>query len=218
MSDQIVARENMVAGQIRTNKVTDHRIVDALRAVPRERFVPEGRAGVAYVDEDVEIAPGRFMMEPLVLARLLQAGDVGPDDVVLDVGCGNGYSSVVLSHLAAAVVSLEEDGNLAERAGELVAELQADKAVVVTGNLAEGHAEQAPYDVIFLNGSVDQIPDDLSRQLADGGRLVAVVNEGPVGTATLFQQSDGVLLGTPLFEASTSPLPGFEMERGFVFQ
>ncbi len=217
MSDLSIARVNMVEGQIRTNKVTDRRIVEAMAAVPREKFVSKLLAGVAYIDEDIPIAPDRYLLEPMVFARLLQAAAIGPDDVVLDIGCGTGYSAAILAHLAAAVVALENDQGLADGAIEKLAELGADNVAVVSGKLSKGFPDQGPYDVVVINGSVERIPENIVSQVSNGGRIVAVINESGIGRATLMRVQDGQIAGIPLFETSVPSLPGFGQARGFVF-
>lgn len=218
MTDFAAARANMVECQVRPNKVTDSRLLAAMAAVPRERFVPEGLAGHAYVDDDIAVAPGRYLMEPMVLARLLQAAAIEDGDVVLDIGCATGYSTAILARLAATVVALESDEALAETAIELLTGLDADNSAVVGGEHAAGYAAQAPYDVIVLEGAVEQVPEALGEQLAEGGRLVAVVTGGGrVGKATLMLRVRGVLSSRILFDAAVPPLPGFAIERGFVF-
>lgn len=218
MIDFAAARTNMVTNQVRPNKVTDDRVLAALAAVPRERFVPEAMAGNAYVDEDILVAAGRYLMEPMVLARLLQAAAIEPDDVVLDIGCATGYSAAVLAQLAATVVALECDDTMAETAIDLLTGLKADSSAVVTGDLAAGYPGQAPYDVIVLEGAVDVVPQAMTGQLGECGRLVAVItNGGRVGKATLMRRSHGVVSSSVLFDAAIPPLPGFENEPGFVF-
>ena len=218
MTDFAAARANMVECQVRPNKVTDSRLLAAMASVPRERFVPEGLVGHAYVDDDIAVAPGRYLMEPMVLARLLQAAAIEPGDVVLDIGCATGYSTAILARLAATVVALESDEALAETAIELLTGLDADNSAVVVGEHAAGYAAQAPYDVIVLEGAVEQVPEALGEQLVEGGRLVAVVTGGGrVGKATLMLRVRGALSGRVLFDAAVSPLPGFAVERGFVF-
>lgn len=217
MFDTAPARLNMVEGQIRTNKVTDRRIVDAMAAVPREMFVPKSLKGVAYIDQAIRIASDRYLMEPMVLARLLQAADIGPEAVVLDLGCGTGYSTAILARLAAAVVALESDSTLADTATENLTELQADNTAVVTGKLPEGCPDQGPYDVAVIEGAIEQVPPAIIEQMAEGGRVVAVVNQDGIGRATLFIRQGDNLSGNVLFEAAVPPLPGFGRERGFVF-
>ena len=192
MTDHAAARRNMVSGQIRTNRVTDERLIDAMEEIPREHFVPHAKRGIAYVDEDVEIAPGRYLMEPMVLARLVQEANVAAEDVVLDIGCGTGYATAVMSRLAGTVIALDVDGALAAEAERTLSAVGADNAIVVTGPLAEGYASQAPYDVMLLGGAVDHLPQALADQLAEGGRIVGVLREaGGVGQATLWARHRG---------------------------
>ena len=217
MADFAVARQNMVLSQLEPNQVTDPSVTEAMASVPREAFVPSHLAGVAYVDEDLEIAPGRYVIEPVVLARMLQAADIKPGDLVLDIGCGTGYSTAVLARLAATVVALENESDLAARATETLARLAVDNAAVVTGPLALGMAAQGPYDVIVLQGAIPDLPAALGEQLADDGRLVAVTGSGGTGKATLFGRHDGVISGAILFDAGIPPLPGFEQPDEFIF-
>ncbi|MSP67431.1 MAG: protein-L-isoaspartate O-methyltransferase [Alphaproteobacteria bacterium] len=213
-----IARQNMVSGQLRTNRVTDAGVLAAMGSMPREQYVADPFKGVAYVDEDVPLGGGRYLMEPMVFGRLLQAAAIRDSDVVLDVGAATGYSSAVIARCAAAVVALESDAALAARARGLLADGGVDNAVVVEGGLAAGHPSQAPYDVIVIEGSVEAVPDGLTRQLAEGGRLVAVVGSaGAVGKATLMLNAGGVVSGRVLFEAAIEPLSGFARAPAFVF-
>ena len=218
MSDFAAARFNMVENQIRPNGVTDARVLEAMADVPRERFVPKKLQDAAYLDEDLAIADGRFLMEPAVFARLVQAAAITPDDLVLDVGCGTGYSTAVLARLAASVVAVESDPQLVERASALLAELDADNAAAVEAPLEAGYPKQAPYDAIVLGGAVDEAPRALTDQLAEGGRLVAVVTGGSaVGRGEVVLRLHGALSRRVLFDAAVPPLPEFRVERGFVF-
>ncbi len=218
MVDFAAARSNMVESQIRTNKVTDPHLLDAFQTTPRERFVPEPLRGIAYIDEDVALGGERFMMEPMVLAKLLQAARPGPGDVALDLGCGSGYATAILSRLVATVVALEVDAGLAAAANQTLDELEIDNAVVVEGRLAEGYPKQAPYNVILLNGAVSEVPLAIADQLAEGGRLVTVVSVGAgLGRATLMRRDSGVISSRILCDAAVPVLPGFEAAPGFVF-
>ena len=218
MIDHAAARRNMVTGQIMTNRVTDERLIDAMAEIPRERFVPHAKRGVAYVDEDVEIASGRYLMEPMVLARLLQEADITANDMVLDVGCGTGYASAVMARLAATVIALDVDEALAAEAESALSVVGADNAIVVTGPLAEGYEQQAPYDVILVGGAVDHLPQAVADQLAEAGRIVGVVREpGGLGQATLWARHRGALSSRSLFEATLPPLPGISRPISFEF-
>jgi protein-L-isoaspartate(D-aspartate) O-methyltransferase len=216
-------RQSMVDSQIRPNDVTDLRIIGAMLDVPRERFVPASRADLAYLDDDLPVndpASGgtpRFLMEPMILAKLIQALDLSERDRVLDVGCATGYSAALLRQLAAEVVALESDSELADAARRTFGELGMTNVRVVNGPLANGAPEAGPFDAILLNGSVEMVPSKLLDQLAEGGRLVAAVRNGPPGRATLFLRSGGAVSNRPLFDAGVPVLPGFEVPRGFVF-
>jgi protein-L-isoaspartate(D-aspartate) O-methyltransferase len=210
----------MVESQLRTNKVTDRRLLDAFETIPRELFVPEPLRGIAYIDEDVALGGNRFVMEPRVLARLLQEAQPGPDDVALDLGCGSGYATAILSRLVATVVALEDDAALAAAANRTLEKLEIDNAVVVEGRLNEGYPRQAPYNVILLGGAVSEVPPAIADQLAEGGRLVTVVSAGAgagLGRATLMRRDGGTVSSRVLYDASVPVLPGFEAAPGFVF-
>ncbi len=218
MVDFATARLNMVESQIRPNKVTDPHLLDAFETIPRERFVPEPLRGIAYIDEDVALGGERYVMEPMVLAKLLQAARPGPEDVALDLGCGSGYATAILSRLVATVVALEADAGLAATAIRTLDELEIDNAVVVEGPLAEGYPRQAPYNIILLGGAVAEVPAAIAGQLAEGGRLVTVVSVGAgLGRATLMQRDGGVISSRILCDAAVPVLPGFEAAPGFVF-
>ncbi len=217
-TDFATARVNMVEGQIRPNKVTDFRVVDAFLSIPREEFVPKALRGIAYVDEDIQVSPGRFLMEPMVLARLLQEARVGEKDMVLDVGGATGYSAAVIGRLAATVVALESDPTLVAQANETFQRMGIDNALAVQGPLEAGWPNQGPYDLIILQGSVVQVPQVLLDQLAEGGRLVGVVNEDArIGYARLYQKLGGKVSHRPLFDAAVRKLPGFEPKPTFQF-
>jgi protein-L-isoaspartate(D-aspartate) O-methyltransferase len=222
MIDFAAARRMMVDGQVRTNDVTDLRIIAAMQDVARERFVPAAKSSIAYLDRDVPLggAPGRamrYLLKPMVLAKLLQIAEIGDTDLVLDVGCTTGYSSALLAELAESVVALEEDAELAATARRLLADHGAANVEVVTGPLAAGWPAAAPYDVIVLNGACEVVPRALLAQLDDGGRLVGVAGAGPDAKAMLYRSVHGHVSGRPVFDAMAPLLPGFAAPVEFVF-
>ncbi len=218
MTDFAAARHNMIEGQIRTNKVTDPALLDALAALPREQFVPAERRSAAYVDEDLRLGGDRYIMEPMVLARLLQVAEPTRTDVALDVGCGTGYATALLARVTATAIGLESDAALARTARDTLARLAIDNAIVAEGKLADGHPKHGPYDIILVNGAVETFPQALLDQLAEGGRLVGVRRPGPgPGAAVLMLKRHGAVAGRTLFEASTPYLTGFAPKPRFVF-
>lgn len=215
--DFAAARRNMLDSQIRPNRVTDERLIDALATVPREEFVPKDLRGVAYVDEDIPLGNGRYLMEPMVMARLMQAAAPAPGDLALIIGCGTGYAAAVLSHLVGAVVAVDGNAGLVQQATKTLTGMGNDTVAVIEGPLANGCPEQAPFDVIFFNGAVAEIPQNVSAQLADGGRLVAVVAGKAIGKATLTTRRRDIFTSREIFDAATPLLPEFERKSAFVF-
>ena len=209
--DAELARNLMVDGQLRPNKVTDRRILDTMRALPREAFVPAAKASRAYIDDDLPLTAKRVLMRPLVLARLIQLARPHPGETALVVGSGTGYAAALLAACGVQVTALEEDATLialARHALTLVAPQRSGAISIVEGKLAEGHAEGAPYDLILIDGAVRAIPPVIGRQVAATGRLVTVIaREGGSGVAVLAEPSTGGLRTQPAFDANTSLLP-----------
>ena len=208
----------MIESQLRPNKVTDARVLDAFASIRRELFVPEHLKPVAYIDEDLPIGANRHLTEPTVAARLLQAATVKFNDAVLIVGAGTGYEAALVAKLARTVVALEADPDLARRARAALVEHSIASVSVVEGPLAQGCRARAPYDVIFFSGAVAEVPPDIALQLCEGGRLLAAIRPAnAVGRATLITRTGGVLARRVLFDAATPLLPGFAKKPGFVF-
>jgi len=220
MTDFSQSRRKMVDNQLRTNDVTDHRILDAMELVPRERFVPASKRVVAYIDEDLPVdtaESGRVLMKPHIFGKLVQLAEIRADDVVLVVGAATGYSTAVVSKLAASVVALEENEDLAKTATEVLDDLGIENAVVVEGPLVSGYASEGPYDVVLVDGAVETLPDALLDQVKSDGRLAVVEGRGGAGAAKLYQKSDEAVSSRFGFNASVGALPGFDKAAEFEF-
>ena len=207
----------MVDSQVRPHDVTDLRIIAALCDVPRELFVPPAQRALAYLDAEVRVAGNRALLKPMVFAKLLQAAALTETDRVLDAGCATGYSSAVIGKLAASVVALEEDSALARTADETLAPLRFANVSVATGPLTAGWPQDAPYDAILIEGAIEIVPDALIAQLKEGGRLLAVIGNMPMGKAALYRKVGGHVTVVPLFDATAPLLPGFVKPAAFVF-
>lgn len=215
MTDFAAQRENMVESQVRPNGVTDRRILDAMAHVAREDFVPESRRGVAYMDEDVDLGGGRFLIEAMAFAKLLQLAEVKPGDKILLVGAGMGYGAAIAARLAGKVVALEQ-APLVSALRDNVAAI--GNVAVAEGKLADGARALGPYDAIIIEGRVGEVPDALLSQLAGGGRLVAVAGEREVAKAEVITVTGKAVSRKAAFDASIAALPGFEKKKpAFVF-
>jgi protein-L-isoaspartate(D-aspartate) O-methyltransferase len=215
MTDFATARRMMVDGQVRTADVTDLRILAAMQEVPRERFVPQASAALAYLDLDLPVGAGRCLIKPMVLGKLLQEADIKATDRVLDVGCATGYAAAILARLAANVVALEQDAALAQAAKSALSGMP--NVTVMTGPLADGWRQGAPYDVILLEGTTEVTPKALCGQLSDGGRLLCIQGRAPATKATLYVRSGADTGARPIFDAAAPVLPGFVKPPAFAF-
>ena len=213
MTDFAAARRHMVDSQVRTNDVTDLRVLSALDEVPRERFLPPSAAALAYLDLDVPIGNSRRLLKPMVLAKLLQAAGLHAGDRVLDVGSGTGYSAAVIARIASQVVALEQETALSRiGSGALPSNVR-----VVSGPLTNGWVQEAPYDAIVVEGSTEVVPQTLCQQLKDGGRLVCVLGSRPSSKGMLYRRSGDEVGGRPIFDAWAAVLPGFAKKPVFAF-
>lgn len=221
MSDFATARQKMVDGQVRPSDVTDIRILDAMLAVPREAFLPPALRKMAYLDMDIDLgssrAAKRYLIKPVVIARMLQAAGISPTDNVLVVGCATGYAAAVVSRLAGQVTATESDATLAADAGASLTMLGYGNVVVESGSPAEGCISNAPYDVIVIDGATEIEPNGLYRQLAPNGRLVGVFATSSPQRAVLVARSHDDFGSRPLFDATVPILPGLERPAAFVF-
>ncbi|HTJ58043.1 MAG TPA: protein-L-isoaspartate O-methyltransferase [Devosiaceae bacterium] len=220
MIDFVAARKKMVENQLRTTSITDRRLLSVMAQVPREIFVPEARRELAYIDE-AHVLPAsgepRYLPAPAPFGRLVQLARINTDDAVLDLGCGTGYSTAVLAELAVRVVAVESDVALAEEARRNLASLGLDNAQIVQGPIEAGAPSEGPFDVIILDGAVEVVPEGLFGQLAEGGRLVALVRQGAAAVAHLFVRSGADVAGKAEFNTTLPPLPAGKAPREFVF-
>jgi len=219
MTDFALARRNMVDGQLRPNRVTNAQLLAVVGELPRERFLPDALKSVAYSDEDVPLGNGRYLMEPMVLARLIQTLQADTKDTALVVASGRGYGAALLARLVKSVVAIEGDAGLAGSSDQTIKALELENITLVTGQPEAGAPQSGPYDVILIEGAVRQIPKAILDQLAEGGRLVTVLAGAPgaLGVAQLVVKEGGVTSGRPLFDAGTPVLPGFAPPARFTF-
>ena len=207
----------MVDTQVRPSDVTKFPIIDAMLNVPREDFVQPDSREIAYVEDQLPVAPGRTMLEPRTLAKVLDALAIELSDVALVVAPGLGYSAAIVSRMADVVIAVEEDETLAKEAEATLSEGGFDNAVVLSGPHAEGAAQHGPYDVILSEGGLATRPEALEAQLRDGGRIAAVFMSGALGVVRIGSKIDGQVVWRDAFNASAPLLAGFEVEQGFVF-
>ena len=219
MTDYATYRRKMIESQLRPNQVLDTVVLAAFGEVPRERFVPAELASCAYIDDSVPVGTGRYLTEPTAAARLVQAVGLTATSSVLVVGAATGYLAAVVARLAANVVALECDAELAARARATLGELGIGNVTVVTGDFSAGWPQSAPYDVILCDGGVAKVPQPLCDQLVEGGRLGAVItrNDGTVGQGVLMLKTHGTVSRRALFDAVTPLLPGLGPQPAFVF-
>ena len=213
------ARKTMVDCQLRPSKVTDQFILDAFMTIPREDFVGKQQRALAYVDEDLPVSGGRCLMEPMVLARLLQALEIRPDDSVLIVGAGCGYGTAVAAKLAGSVIAIETRASLVDKAQDVLVSIGIDNAAIVKSRLVDGYPEEGPYDRILIEGGVETVPDSLLKQLTPKGRLAAIYRKPshPVGVASVWTRSGKEFTRTPLFDARVPNLDEFNAKVEFSF-
>jgi protein-L-isoaspartate(D-aspartate) O-methyltransferase len=217
MPDFEACREVMVDTQVRPSDVTRLPIIEAFLAVPREEFVPVNLREAAYIGENLPLGPGRTILEPRTFAKMLEAVDLGPGDLVLDLGCGLGYSAAVMARMADAVAAVEEIDGMASEALATLAEQGVDNVVVETAPLTDGAPQHGPYDAIVIEGAVEQIPGTILDQLKEGGRIVALFAEGKLGVARIGYKIEGAVSWRFLFNASAPVLPGFARAPEFEF-
>lgn len=221
INDYTAARAQMVDCQVRTSDVTSHSLLKAMLSVPKEAFVPDHLAELAYIDDDLSLAKmggeGRYLMAAASFAKMAQHLDVQPEDVMLVVGSGSGYSAAVFSQMANSVVAIEQDEALVAASTERLSQHGFDNVVVLEQALAEGYPKEGPYDAIFVEGSIEFLPDAILDQLAENGRLICVLGAGNAAMAQVCEKRDGLVSRRDVMNCSVKPLPGFERLEEFVF-
>jgi len=212
------ARNCMVDSQIRPNRVADPRILSAMRRLPRERFLPSNVWALAYSDEDVPLGNGRFVLEPMVLAKLLQAANLRDNERVLVVGAGTGYGAAVLAACGCRVTALEEDAALLEIARRVLP-AEAPDVTVVSGPLGAGWPANGPYDLILIEGAVPALPAALAEQIQrESGRILAAIHtEGRITQAVIAEATAFGMGISPLFDCATAPIPSLRKAPLFAF-
>lgn len=216
MIDYQERRTMMVDTQVRPNDVAKYNVIAAMLEIPREEFVPDSRRDVAYVGENIELARGRVLLEPRTIAKMIDTLDLQPTELVLNLAAGYGYTAAVLGRLAQAVVAVEEDPEMAAEATRRLAMIGADNVAVVPGPLAAGHAAEAPYDAILIEGGIEELSGPLAAQLAEGGRIIALFDDEGVGVVRSGVKLDGAITWRYAFNAGAPVLPGFRRIREFT--
>jgi protein-L-isoaspartate(D-aspartate) O-methyltransferase len=210
-------RDAMVDSQIHTADVTDRRLLKALRSLPRQNFMPKSKSALAYADTEVEVAAGRWMMRPRDLSMLIHAAAIEPDELVLNLASARGYAAAVMSRLAETVVCVEANETLVKKSSDALADAGCDNAAVIAGDPKDGAPGQGPFDVIFVEGAVEEPPRAWFDQLKDGGRLAVVIGKGRIGKATIFTRSGSTIGQRVIFDSTPRLVPGFRKDAGFVF-
>ncbi|RJE87875.1 protein-L-isoaspartate O-methyltransferase family protein [Paracoccus onubensis] len=215
MIDFAARRTMMVDTQVRPNDVTKFPVIEAMLAIPREEFVPPSLRDVAYSGENLTVGEGRVMLEPRTLAKLVDMLDIEPDDLVLDIASGYGYSAAVIARMSEAVVAIEDDTDMAQEAEKRLADAGVFNVAALHGDLTEGNARQGPYDVILIEGAVEEVPETILDQLKEGGRIGAIFMEGSLGVARIGHRLNGRINWRYAFNAHAPVLRAFTKERGF---
>ncbi|WP_417247390.1 protein-L-isoaspartate O-methyltransferase family protein [Celeribacter sp.] len=216
MPDFTQLRTTMVDTQVRPSDVTKFPIIEAMLTVPRENFVPEEKRAAAYVGDHVDLGNGRVVLDPRILAKMLDALNIENDELVLDLGCGLGYSSAVIARMAQAVVAVEEDEALAEEAAKALVANGSDNVILETGPIAKGEPQHGPYDVVIVQGGVEEMPEDILSQVKEKGRICAIFIDGALGIVRIGYKIDGEITWRMVFNATAPVLPGFEKRAEFA--
>ena len=217
MSDYKAARVAMVDCQVRPSDVTRYPIIEAMLTIPREQFVPSASRDVAYMGEHIHFSPDRVLLDPRVMGKMLDAVAITGDELVLDIGCGHGYSSAVIGWMAEAVIAVEPDEAMANEAMRMLSEQEIGNVVVENMSLDGGAPEHGPYDAIVIQGGIEALPDAIEAQLKDGGRIAAIFMDGAIGQCCLGRKTPTGISWRRVFDATAPVLPGFVAEKAFEF-
>lgn len=217
MADFTQRRTTMVDTQVRPSDVTNFPVLDAMLSVPREAYTPDASRDVAYADGPIPLGGGRQLLDPRATAKLLQALEPNPSDLVLEIGAATGYTTALLAHMAEAVVAIEEDEDLVRDAQAALSEQGVDNAALSQGALVDGNAKHAPFDAIAIMGGVEEIPAALLEQLKEGGHIAAIFMDGALGEARIGVKSGGRMSWRMVFNATAPVLPGFARAHSFAF-
>ncbi|WP_323768172.1 protein-L-isoaspartate O-methyltransferase [Marinovum sp.] len=216
MTDYAQRRTFMVDTQIRPADVTKFPIIDAMLAIPREVYTPRDKREAAYVGENLEFAPGRVMLEPRTLAKMLDGLAITGGELVLDIGAGYGYSAAVMARMAEAVVAVEDEADRVTEAQGALSENGSDGVIMHEAALEAGAPEHGPYDVIVIEGGIEQLPEAIADQLKEGGRIAALFMEGQLGTVRIGYKQNGAISWRFAFNAAAPVLPGYQKSAEFA--
>lgn len=217
MIDFAAARTAMVDCQVRPSDVTRYPIIAAMLDIAREKYVPNTATTIAYIDENIDLGAGRTMLAPRTLAKMLDAVQPDGSELVLHIGAGLGYGSALLSRLTQAVIAVEENAEFAAAAAAQLSADGEDTVIIEEGSLAAGSAVHGPYDLIFIEGAVEEIPTALTEQLSEHGKIIMLRTEGPLCFAEIGVRGANGFSTRRLFDANAPVLPGFEAKRVFTF-
>jgi protein-L-isoaspartate(D-aspartate) O-methyltransferase len=210
MKDFETARINMVKGQILPNNIANEALIEVVTKLPRHIFVPEDKQGIAYIDGRINVGSGRYMLPPMILAKMVEALDIKGNESALDIACGTGYSSAVLANLCKKVFAIEPHADLASKAHQNLNKLSIGNVIIISNQLADGHEEGSPYDIILINGSVKAVPEKILNQLSENGKLIVIINKTQnLGAAVLFSKKNGLLSSREIFDVNLPPIEEF---------
>ena len=216
--DYQTARENMVENQVRTNNVTDMLVISTLKQVPREIFIPKNKRYIPYLDDNIAIGNGRYTMQPMVIGRIMQYANIQSKDITLIIGSGLGYTSALFSCISGTVIALESNKIMAQKSDKILQEARYDNVIVVENILKDGYPKYAPYNIIIFDGAISEVPQKILNQLAEKGRLLAIIHSpGKVGITRCYERIQGKICSRDLFETNIAYLPEFVPKETFCF-